>query len=82
VFESAINPNIQYEAFLADFLNHRKGINKWTPENWTFNWKSLTLASEIDGERKEWIRVPVCEHLYRPCWYAFIKQEDVTSLFK
>jgi hypothetical protein len=82
VFDSAVNPELQPEAFMADFLNHRKGIQKWSPENWIINWKTLFLASPVDGERDVWVQVPVVEHIRRPCFYVFIQKEDILKLLK
>jgi hypothetical protein len=82
VFESAVNPQLQPESFTADFLNYRKGVNQWTPENWSFNMKTLNLASPIDGERVPWVSVPVIEHCLRPCFYLFINKNDVLKLLK
>ena len=78
VFETGVDPNIQLQAFTADFLNFRKGVNQWEPDNWYSNYKYLTLATPIDGEREEWCKVPVIEHRYRSCFYCFITQQCFT----
>lgn len=82
VFSTAVNPNIQLEAFGADFLNYRKGVTGWTPENWIFSRKNLTIAAPIDGERVFWVNAPIVEHLYKPCYYLFVEQDEVLRLFK